>query len=151
MEAIHAAANSLAGVNASNRGEASMVCVPGTQIQWDETEEFNAVLRKLKPDCKSLLEELRSRLPNVEIMYAYGYPIAGNDTSRFDQALKAVEWADMVILTLGGKNGSGSIATMGEGVDGTNINLPFCQEEFIRQAAKLEKPMIALGRDQPQR
>lgn len=147
VEAIHAAANSLAGVNASNRGEASMVCVPGTQIQWDETEEFNAVLRKLKPDCKSLLEELRSRLPNVEIMYAYGYPIAGNDTSRFDQALKAVEWADMVILTLGGKNGSGSIATMGEGVDGTNINLPFCQEEFIRQAAKLEKPMIGLHFD----
>lgn len=147
VEAIHAAANSLAGVDAANSGSRPMTCVPGTQVQWDETEEFNAVLRKLKPACKSLLEELRERLPTVEIVYAYGYPITGNDTSHFVQALEAAKDADLILLTLGGKNGSGSIATMGEGVDGTNINLPYCQDEFIRQAAKLGKPMIGLHFD----
>lgn len=147
VEAIHAAANSLAGVDAANSGSKPMVCVPGTQVQWDETEEFDNVLRKLKPDCKNLLEELQNRLPNTEITYAYGYPIAGNDTSHFAQALETVKDADLVLLTLGGKNGSGSIATMGEGVDGTDINLPFCQEEFIRQAAALGKPMVGLHFD----
>lgn len=147
VEAIHAAANSLAGVDAANSGGKPMACVPGTQVQWDETEEFDNVLRKLKPECKNLLEELRDRLPGVEITYAYGYPIAGDDTSHFGQALEAIKSADLVLLTLGGKNGSGSIATMGEGVDGADINLPLCQEEFIRQAAKLGKPMVGLHFD----
>lgn len=147
VEAIHAAANSLAGVDAANQGGKPMICVPGTQVQWDETEEFDAVLRKLKPGCKNLLEELRERLPNVKLTYAYGYPIAGSDVSRFDSALETVKNADLVLLTLGGKNGSGSIATMGEGVDGTNINLPICQEQFIREAAKLGKPMVGLHFD----
>ena len=47
----------------------------------------------------------------------------------------------------GGKNGSGSIATMGEGVDGTNINLPACQDAFIREARKLGKPLIGIHFD----
>ena len=33
--------------------------IPGTPIQSDETEEFDAVLRQIKPDCKNLLEELK--------------------------------------------------------------------------------------------
>ena len=41
-----------------------------------------------------------------EITYAYGYTIAGNDLSHFDEALEAVKNADMVIMTLGEKNGS---------------------------------------------
>ena len=50
-------------------------------------------------------------------------------------------------MTLGGKNGSCSVASMGEGVDGTNINLPFCQETFIQRAAELGKPMVGIHFD----
>ena len=52
--------------------------------------------------------------------------------------------ADVVIMTLGGKHGSCSVASMGEGVDGTDINLPVCQDTFIRRAAELGKPMIGV-------
>lgn len=52
-----------------------------------------------------------------------------------------------MILTLGGKNGSGSVATMGEGVDGTDINLPPCQDAFIREAKKYGKPLIGVHFD----
>lgn len=148
LEAVHAAANSLAGVDAANApGSKKMVTVPGTQIQDDETEEFAAVLKLLKPDCPSLLEELARRMPESEILYAYGYPKAGTDTSHFEEALAVAERADLVILTLGGKNGSGSVASMGEGVDGTDINLPECQEQFILRAAKLGRPMIGVHMD----
>ena len=148
VEAIHAAANSLAGVDAANApGSRRMVTVPGTQIQDDETEEFAAVLGHLAPECPSLLEELRARLPECQVLYAYGYPKAGSDTSRFGEALAVAREADLLILTLGGKNGSGSIASMGEGVDGTNINLPECQEQFLLQAAELGKPMIGVHMD----
>lgn len=172
VEAIHAAANSLAGVDAANmprsrqegeeaesgdrqwdapddfqEGMKNIKTLPGTQIQDDETEEFDMILRHLYPDCQSLLEELRTRLPETEVMYAYGYPKAGTDRAHFKEALEMAAKADILILTLGGKNGSGSIASMGEGVDGTDIHLPRCQEEFLLEAAKLGKPMIGVHMD----
>ena len=90
------------------------------------------------------MEELHEKMPDAEIIYAYGYPIAGTDTSRFAEALEAVRKADVVILTLGGKHGTCSMASMGEGVDGADINLPECQDAFIRLVAELGKPMIGV-------
>ena len=124
-----------------------MTYVPGTQIQSDETPEIQAVLRRQKPGCKSLLQELRDRLPEAQILYAYGYPVAGEDTSGYEEALSQIRQADVAILTLGGKHGTCSISSMGEGVDATSINLPPCQESFIRQAAALGKPLLALHLD----
>lgn len=145
VESTYAVANSIAGVSGSENTENKEIkVVPGTNIQSDETEIFDAILRQQKPDCRSLLEELRVKLPDTEIIYAYGYPIAGEDQSRFEEALKAVEEADMAILTIGGKHGTCSIASMGEGVDASNINLPPCQDAFIKQAAALHKPLIGV-------
>lgn len=145
MESTYAVANSIAGVNGSRTvTDKEIQVVPGTNIQSDETEEFDAILRRQKPACKSLLEELKDKLPGVEIQYAYGYPIAGEDQSRFDQALEAVRDADIAILTLGGKHGTCSMASMGEGVDASDINLPLCQDAFIKKAAELHTPLIGV-------
>lgn len=145
VEAVHAVANSIAGIgDAASNQKKEVPYIPGTQIQSDETEEFDAVLRQIKPECRNLLEELQKRLPDVEIAYAYGYPAAGNDMSHHESALHLIAESDLCIMTLGGKNGSCSVATMGEGVDGTDINLPMCQETFIRKAAALNKPMIGV-------
>ena len=147
MESTLAVANSSAGVSGVVQDEKEIRTVSGTNIQSDEGEEFDAILRRQKPDCRSLLQELRERLPEAEIRYAYGYPIAGADESGFAEALDAAQDADLVILTLGGKHGTCSMASMGEGVDAANINLPPCQDAFIREAAKLGKPMIGVHFD----
>lgn len=148
MESTYAAANSIAGVSGVvQKNPEEIQTVPGTHIQSDETEEILSVLRRQKPECKSLLEELKERLPETEILYAYGYPIAGEDQSGFQEALRAVEEADLVLLTLGGKHGTCSMASMGEGVDSTNINLPLCQDIFIKEAASRKKPMIGIHFD----
>lgn len=147
-ESTLAVANSIAGVNGTRHADpSSIVTVPGSFIQSDEGAEFDAILMRQKPDCRSLLEELRLRLPDTEIRYAYGYPIAGADERGFDEALDAIREADAAILTLGGKYGTCSIASMGEGVDGTDINLPACQDAFICAAAALGKPLIGLHFD----
>ena len=143
-EAVHAVANSIAGIESGSVKGKEMLRVPGTQIQSDETEEFDAILRRQKPQCKNLLEMLREKMPDAEITYSYGYAIAGDDCSHIDEALEAVKDADVVILTLGGKHGSCSVASMGEGVDGTDINLPVCQDTFIKRAAELGKPMVGV-------
>lgn len=148
MESTYAVANSIAGVNGVVQVDADKIkTIPGTNIQSDETEEFDVILHRQKPECKSLLEEMKSRMPKREIIYAYGYPIAGTDESHFEEALQAVKEADVVILTLGGKHGTCSMASMGEGVDAGNINLPPCQDAFIRKAAGFGKPLIGIHFD----
>lgn len=147
MESTLAVANSIAGVSGVVTDGRPIRTVPGTNIQSDEGEEFDAILRRQKPGCRSLLEELRVRLPDAEITYAYGYPIAGADESGFEEALAAAKNADVVILTLGGKHGTCSMASMGEGVDAGNINLPACQDAFIREVSKLGKPLIGVHFD----
>lgn len=148
MESTLAAANSIAGVGGEIQDHSKeILTVPGTNIQSDETEEFDAILRRQKPECKSLLEELQGRLPETDVIYAYGYPVAGTDRSYFQEALQAASDADAVILTLGGKHGTCSVASMGEGVDASSINLPPCQEEFMKEAAALGKPVIGIHFD----
>lgn len=148
MESTFAVANSIAGVaGIENVSGKEIQTVPGTSIQSDLTEEFDPILRRQKPDCLSLLAALRSAMPNTEISYSYGYPIAGDDHSGFEEALELARAADVVLLTLGGKYGTCSIASMGEGVDGANINLPPCQEAFIREAAELGKPLVGIHFD----
>ena len=148
VEAMHAAVNSMAGVGGGgSTAGTEMVRIPGTNIQSDEREDFDEVLRKLEPDCRNLLEVLKAEMPEAEILYAPGYYKAGADEGLFGEALEIVKKADVVILTLGGKNGTGSVATMGEGIDGTNINLPACQDAFIRKAAEYGKPMIGVHFD----
>ena len=147
MESTLAVANSIAGVSGVVTDGRPIRTVPGTSIQSDEGEEFDAILCRQKPDCRSLLEELRVCLPEAEITYAYGYPIAGADESGFEEALAAAKNADVVILTLGGKHGTCSMASMGEGVDASNINLPACQDAFIREVSKLGKPLIGVHFD----
>lgn len=143
--AVLAVANSIAGIGESGTvGNKNAVLIPETQVQSDETEEFAELLKLQKPDVLSLLDQLKKDLPNVEISSAYGYPAAGADQSGYEKALELAAAADLVILTLGGRYCSCSIATMGEGVDSANINLPDCQEQFIRESAKLGKPMVGI-------
>lgn len=144
-EAVKAVANSLAGLGEKAHGDTKAVpLVPGTQIQSDETEEFDEVLRQIAPSCKSLYQELKERFPGAQVVYAHGYPIAGDDTSGFREALDAMDGADVCVLTLGGKHGSCSVASMGEGVDATDINLPQCQDTFLRLAAKTGVPLVGV-------
>lgn len=140
-----AAIASMAGVR--DMGVASpvkMETLPGVPIQSDFDPAFEAVLQQQKPGIHSLLEELRIRMPQAEIRYAKGYNIAGNDHSAFEEALQIAKDADIVILTLGGKHGTSSIASMGEGVDATDINLPECQDAFMELLEPLHKKVIGI-------
>lgn len=146
VESVYAAKDSMAGVDDGREetGEDEIIKLPGTKIQSDDEEIFDSVLKDIKPDCRSVLNVLKEKLPNTQIEYAYGYPIAGNDTSFMNDAMEKAKDADVILLMLGGKYGTGSIASMGEGIDATDINLPECQDEFIKRASELGKPMVGI-------
>lgn len=121
--------------------------VPGTGIQADDDPAFEELLQRQQPGIRSLLDELRVRLPDAEVAWAYGYPIAGPDDSGHAEAVALAARADLVLLTLGGKHGTSSIASMGEGIDATSINLPACQEQLIVKLAALGKPVVGVHLD----
>ena len=143
-EGTQAVINTLAGLEAVKGDIEKMDTWSGTPIQKDDKPNFEAILKRQKPSAESLLERLNSSLNNTEIVYEWGYPIAGDDESGHDEALLTAKDADVIILTLGGKYGTSSIASTGEGIDATNVNLPLCQEKFIEKLALTGKPFIAI-------
>lgn len=146
-EGTLAAIETMAGLETA-KGEKNyeMITIPGTPIQEDNPK-FEAVLKHQKPGIKSLIEELEETMPQIEFLYSYGYNFAGNDLSHHEEALKVAKEADLVILTLGGKYSTGSIASTGEGCDSTHINLPECQETFIEKISKINKPLVGVHFD----
>ena len=145
-EGMLAANASMAGLAGGERRRIDHT-VPGTGIQADDDPAFDELLHRQQPGTRNLLQELTERLPDTDVVWARGYPIAGTDDSGHDEALAIARDADVVLLTLGGKYGTSSIASMGEGIDATDINLPPCQEILIAKLAELGKPLIGVHLD----
>lgn len=106
--------------------------------------------KKIRSDCngaRSLFDALKEYLPDTEVKYARGINCPGTDRSGMAEALAYAAEADVVILTLGGKNGWGVTSTVGEGVDSTDIDLPGKQEEFAASVYALHKKTIVLHFD----
>lgn len=145
MESVYAVANSIAGVaGIENETGEEILTVPGTNIQLDIGEKYDEILKRQKPQSRSLVEYMKEMLPDIEIVHTPGYPIAGEDESGFAEALDLMDGADVVLMTLGGKYGTCSLASMGEGVDATDINLPPCQNHFIQAASAKKIPLVGI-------
>lgn len=146
-EGTVAAIATMAGVQTEAGADVKVDTVPGTIIQRSDGPEFLEVMKRQKLEQKSLLDVLQEKMPEAEICWAYGYNFAGTDESGHAEALEAVKGADLVIVTLGGKHGTSTIASMGEGMDGTSINLPPCQENFLWKLSAAGKPVVGVHFD----
>ena len=95
----------------------------------------------------TILAAIKAKCPNAEIAYEKGCDIAGTNRAGFAAALAAAKSADVVILTVGGKFGTGNNSTIGEAVDGSKIGLPGIQEEFARLIFETETPAVLVHMD----
>lgn len=107
----------------------------------------NRRIQKEFPRSRTLADALREYLPDAEITCARGINCAGSDVSAMEEAINLAAEADVVLLTLGGKNGWGVTSTVGEGVDSTDIDLPGQQELFARRIYALHKKTVVLHYD----
>lgn len=62
--------------------------------------------------CRTLYQALKEYLPDAEITYAKGINAVGSDLSRMEEALNTAAEADVVLFTIGGKNGWGITSTV---------------------------------------
>ncbi len=104
-------------------------------------------IQKEFPASKTLYRALQDYLPKCQVKYAKGINCAGTDLGGLQEALNIATEADIIILTLGGKNGWGITSTVGEGVDSTDIDLPGEQELFARRIYELHKKTVVLHFD----
>jgi len=104
-------------------------------------------LRKEYPNTKTLVQAVREKLPDSNVEYALGISYTGNHISGMKHALNVAANADVIILTIGGKNGWGITATVGEGIDSSNIDLPGEQERFAREVFALGKKTVVVHFD----
>jgi len=92
---------------------------------------------------------------DVEIRYAQGCEIRGEDRSGFEEARAAAEWADATIAVVGGKSGlglagepgeqkQGYLHTTGEGSDRTDLKLPGVQQELLQAIFQTGTPTAAV-------
>ena len=82
------AANTMAGMTAENTvSDEAVETYLGTYVQ-KEHPDAEDLAKRLKPKSNNLLEELRKRLPDTQIVYAFGYPHTGTDVSGHEEALR---------------------------------------------------------------
>lgn len=119
---------------------------PGSRVHC-ENPGIEPMVRQCYPGIHSLLDALQAECPEADFTYAPGYAYAGTGEEGFAEALEAAGQADVVICTLGGHYGWNMSATTGEGIDSADIGLPPCQEKFLRELAKLGKPVVGVHFD----
>jgi beta-glucosidase len=91
------------------------------------------------------LAGLRAALsPEVEIAYAQGCEVLGNDRSGFAEAVRVVREAEVAVVVVAGKSGLQRPVTVGEGNDATDLDLTGVQPELIEQLASTGVPLVVV-------
>jgi beta-glucosidase len=129
------------------RDEAPPETYPGCDVV-KEKPEVTAMLRQAFGSfTPTILDSIKAKCTNAKVIYAQGCDVAGNDRSRFGEAVAAAREADVVIVTMGGKYGWGTNCTIGEGLDRDDIGLTGIQDELAREIGEAGKPAVFVHMD----
>lgn len=93
----------------------------------------------------TVLEAIRSRVsPGIEVLYAKGCDVHGDDRSGFSEAIEIAKKSDVIIAVMGDRSGlfNQKMFSSGEGVDRASLRLPGVQEELLRELASIGKPIV---------
>jgi len=91
------------------------------------------------------LAGLRAALGNgVEVRYAKGCEVLGDDRSGFAEAAQVARDADVAVVVVAGRSGLLRSSTVGEGNDATNLDLTGVQEELVKTLAETGTPLVVV-------
>jgi len=91
------------------------------------------------------LAGLRAALGNgVEVRYAKGCEVLGDDRSGFAEAAQVARDADVAVVVVAGRSGLLRSSTVGEGNDATNLDLTGVQEELVKTLAETGAPLVVV-------
>ncbi|MFF4549057.1 glycoside hydrolase family 3 N-terminal domain-containing protein [Streptomyces sp. NPDC001406] len=82
-------------------------------------------------DIPTLLDSLRTELPDAKVTFAEGCGVSDPDRSGFEEAVARASEADVCVAVLGDRAGLFGRGTSGEGCDVTDLRLPGAQGDFL--------------------
>jgi beta-glucosidase len=103
------------------------------------------LIRRDHGGVKTVYEALKEIYPDTQ--YAKGCDINSDDEQGFQEAVETARNADIVVLTVGGKNGWNYTCTSGEGIDSHDVTLPGKQAALIRRVFSVNNRVIIVHTD----
>lgn len=93
----------------------------------------------------SFLDGIRNKVGDrASVLYEPGCPIAREDRSGFDAAVRAATAADVAIVVVGDQAGINGFGTVGEGLDSTELSLPGVQRELVEAVVATGTPTVVI-------
>ncbi|UUU31460.1 glycoside hydrolase family 3 C-terminal domain-containing protein [Streptomyces sp. CA-210063] len=93
-------------------------------------------------EIPTILDSLRTELPDAKITYAAGSDVDGEDTGGFAEAVSRASEADVCVAVLGDRAGLFGRGTSGEGCDAEDLRLPGVQAELLDALAATGTPVV---------
>jgi beta-glucosidase len=91
----------------------------------------------------TILESIKQLVSaSTSITYAKGCDTNSNDTTGFDQAVKAARASDVAILVMGDRSGLAWECSTGEFRDAADLHLPGVQESLVKTILETGKPVV---------
>jgi beta-glucosidase len=117
---------------------------PTPESSFDSANFSPDHMARFQTQVTSILAGIRAAVPQVEVLYARGCNLTGDDRSGFDEAVGIAKQAAAVVLVLGDRSGLTLDATSGETRDSSTLHLPAIQEELLKVVAATGKPVIVV-------
>ncbi|MEV0218616.1 glycoside hydrolase family 3 N-terminal domain-containing protein [Streptomyces sp. NPDC050704] len=93
-------------------------------------------------EIPSLLESLRTELPDAKITFAEGCDTTDPDPAGFEEAIARTAEADVCVAVLGDRAGLFGKGTSGEGCDVTDLRLPGVQGKLLDALTATGTPVV---------
>ncbi|MCK8435179.1 glycosyl hydrolase [Streptomyces sp. D2-8] len=93
-------------------------------------------------EIPTVLDALRTELPDAKVTFAQGCDVTGPDTAGFEEAIARTAEADVCVAVLGDRAGLFGRGTSGEGCDATDLGLPGAQGELLDALVATGVPVV---------
>ncbi|GLW45059.1 beta-glucosidase [Streptomyces sp. NBRC 14336] len=93
-------------------------------------------------EIPTVLEALRTELPDAKVTFAEGCGVAEPDTTGFEEAVARASEADVCLAVLGDRAGLFGRGTSGEGCDVSDLRLPGVQGELLDALVATGVPVV---------
>lgn len=90
------------------------------------------------------LTAIREALPEVQVDYALGCEVTGEDESDLREAVRIAGEADVALVFVGGRSGLTPGSTVGEARDASDLRLTGLQERLVAEVAATTTPTVAV-------
>ncbi|KRF21825.1 glycoside hydrolase family 3 N-terminal domain-containing protein [Phycicoccus sp. Soil803] len=93
----------------------------------------------------TFVEGIRRRAgDDSTVLYQRGCPVATEDRSGFEAAVRDARAADVAVVVVGDQAGINSLGTVGEGLDSTDCELPGVQRELVEAVVATGTPTVVV-------